>query len=93
LEEKKRLDQKLTTNTHAFKDVLIYCEKTIEKQDFQIERLDEGLKRCEESYEEKLRAERQRFEDEKTESQMTIDRLNTENLLMSRGCLKNDCML
>ncbi|KAI6213630.1 hypothetical protein M3Y94_00172800 [Aphelenchoides besseyi] len=37
--EKKRLDRKLVTNTHAFKDVLIYCKKTIENQDFQVERL------------------------------------------------------
>lgn len=64
VEQNKRLDHKLTTNTHAFKDVLIYCQKTIENQDNQIERLDEGFKKLNEHYEEKLKNERQRFQEE-----------------------------
>ncbi|KAI6186667.1 hypothetical protein M3Y98_00157400 [Aphelenchoides besseyi] len=82
MDEKKRLDRKLVTNTHAFKDVLIYCKKTIENQDFQIERLDEGLRRCEENYEEKLKKERQQAHDEMAEMKLTVERLNNENLMI-----------
>lgn len=36
LTENVRLDHKLSHNAHSFRDVLIYCKKTIEKQDEQV---------------------------------------------------------
>ncbi|KAI6241973.1 hypothetical protein M3Y99_00273300 [Aphelenchoides fujianensis] len=82
LDEKRRVDRKLVTKTHAFKDVLIYCKKTIDNQDFEIARLDEGLRKCEDNYEEKLRKERQQAHEEMSEMRVTVERLNTENLMM-----------
>ncbi|CAD5207046.1 unnamed protein product [Bursaphelenchus okinawaensis] len=80
--EKNQLDQKLVSNTHTFKDVLIYCKRTIEKQDEQIERLDETIFSNEKLFEEKLVKERLKAQEEMEELKLSVDRLNSENLLM-----------
>ncbi|KAI1724437.1 hypothetical protein Ddc_05674 [Ditylenchus destructor] len=78
----QQLDQKVVANQRHFKDVLIYCKKTIEKQDEQIKRLDGIVERSEIVYEEKLKKERLIAQQEYEELKLTVDKLNSENLLM-----------
>ncbi|KAH7730458.1 Protein T15B7.15 [Aphelenchoides avenae] len=82
LAENSRLDQKLSHNSHSFKDVLIYCKKTIEKQDEQIHRLDDMVRRSEAVYENKLKQERERSREELADLKTSVDKLTAENLLM-----------
>ncbi|CAD5211489.1 unnamed protein product [Bursaphelenchus xylophilus] len=82
VKQKNQLDQKLANNTHSFKDVLIYCKRTIEKQDEQIERLDETIGKNEKLFEEKIVKERLKAQQEMEELKLAVDRLNSENLLM-----------
>lgn len=78
----KQLDHKISTNATNFNDVLIYCKKTMEKQEEQLKQLDEAITQNEKMYEENMQKELEISKKKIEKLENNIELITNENSLM-----------
>ena len=84
LEEKEALKAKMALNSLDYKDVIIYCKKTIEIQEDEIKRLEEMIEMKEKLHKEKLSLSQKENSQTVENMKKELERMKGEHLLMSK---------
>uniref|UniRef100_A0A914XY87 Uncharacterized protein n=1 Tax=Panagrolaimus superbus TaxID=310955 RepID=A0A914XY87_9BILA len=84
LRNHKSLKSKHELDTHEFKNVYIFCKKTMQLQDSEVRRLEEFIEENEKCQNDKLAHIQQQAKIEIDQLKLELERMKSENLLMCK---------